>query len=90
MIVVENPMTRHNHFMLVAAAGVVIEALYTQLRCPVLELGIQKWKKEVIGNGNASKDAITAHAARLGNLGPVQDEADALCLAVAALNRLPA
>lgn len=89
VVIVENPMTRHNHFYLVASAGVAIHALHSTLYRPVLELGIQKWKKEVVGNGNASKEAITAFAAEVGYLGSVQDEADALCIAHAGLTRFP-
>lgn len=73
---------------LIQAVGVVLEALAYENTCPILEIPIGTWKKDSIGNGAAKKDRVMSHAVELGFRGDTQDEADALCIAEAALRRL--
>ena len=73
---------------LIQAVGVVMEVCQSVCRCPVLELPIGTWKKEVIGFGNAQKDRIMSEAVSLGYEGDIQDEADAVCISFAAHSRL--
>lgn len=76
---------------LVQAVGVVMASLQAACRCVVMEVPIGSWKKESLGNGAAKKDQVMEFArGELGYTGCVQDEADALCLALAASRRLPA
>lgn len=73
---------------LIQAFGVVLEAMAFDYLCPVLEIPVGTWKREALGKGNASKDDIWAEAMRLGIEPANQDEADAICIAVAAQGRL--
>lgn len=86
-IVVEDPRVGQVNMPLLTMFGVVLEAMYSATRAPVLEMGSSSWKAEVIGNGGAKKPRVMAEAIELGYTGSIQDEADALCIAKAALRR---
>lgn len=73
---------------LIQAFGVTLEAMAFDYVCPVLEIPVGTWKKEVLGKGNAMKDAIWTHAVQAGGHPANQDEADAICVALAARGRL--
>ncbi len=80
---------RGSSFALLSMAGVCLEVTQHALRgCVVMDVPTQTWKRESVGNGNASKDAVMVHARGLGYTGGSQDEADALCMAQAAMERL--
>lgn len=87
-VIVENPTIVRTDFRLLTLCGVVMEAIYTAYGCPVLELTVGEWKKEVVGKGNAGKPEVLERARMLGYRGDSQDEADALCMAQAALARI--
>ena len=49
----------------------------------------KSWKKDVVGNGNSSKEQILSFAkAKWGDIFKTQDEADASCLAFYGYRRL--
>lgn len=88
VIVVEipwaNPKAGGSSFVLLSIAGVLMEA--AQEACPyavVLDMPTQVWKRDSVGNGNASKADVLTHAQALGMVGTDQDVADALCMAQA-------
>lgn len=90
-IVVEDPNCGPSTNMpLVYAVAVTVEALFSALRCPVMEMPIGTWKKASLGpgRGNAKKPDIWTHALSLGADPANQDEADAVCIAQAAHGRL--
>lgn len=74
---------------LIQAVGVVMEVCQSVCRCPVLELPIGTWKKEVLGFGNAKKPDIERWFFDTAPDGEAnQDEMDALAISFAAHNRL--
>ena len=75
---------------LLAAVAVVVEGLYSALRCPVMEMPIGTWKRRSLGRGNAKKPEVWSHAVSLGANPQNQDEADAVCVAQAAHSLLEA
>ena len=82
LIVVENPKTIRGGAVLIMVAGVVMEGLFGRYKVPTSDVPIPTWKKDVVGNGNASKEQISDHAFRvLGARPRNQDEADAACIA---------
>ena len=84
-VVVENPLIVRPDFRLLTLVGVVMESFFAVLRCPVLELTSGEWKAEVCGHGHASKPVVLERARQIGYRGDLQDEADAVCMAVSAL-----
>lgn len=74
---------------LMYAVGVIQEAVFSALefRFPhpveVRTVPIGQWKKAALGNGAAKKPEIMRWAERRGHFGLLQDEADALGIAVA-------
>ena len=73
---------------LIQAVGVTLEALAYENTCPILEIPIGTWKREAVGRGNATKEECWGAAVAVGGRPANQDEADAICVAVAALGRL--
>lgn len=70
-------------YILVQASGVIIAAVYEALGgVPTFEIPVSTWKRDIVGNGNASKAAVAQWVAQ--HI-PVesQDEADAYCIALA-------
>lgn len=87
VIVVEipwSPRSRGTSFSLMGSAAVLMEAAQCAHHgAVVLELPTQSWKADSVGNGNASKAEVMAHAIGLGLDVDDQDVADALCMAQA-------
>ena len=73
---------------LLQAVAVVFEAVFATLRCEVREIPIGTWKKATVGRGNAQKPEVMDFARGLGYTGDSQDEADAVCVALAARGQL--
>lgn len=81
--------------ILYQACGVIVAAVFEALRyvhrwpVTVAPIPTADWKKRSVGNGAAKKDQVLLHARRAyGYGGHDQDEADALCIAVAGRNLL--
>jgi Holliday junction resolvasome RuvABC endonuclease subunit len=75
-------------FVLLSLAGVILEAAQTaHPGAVVLELTTGEWKRETVGHGAATKEAVLEHAHGIGLVGDDQDAADALCMAQAAFER---
>lgn len=83
VIFVEQPSGRWRQPALIYAAGVVQAALFEALLVPVWTITSGDWKKRTLGLGNATKPQVAAYAASQGWDFDSQDEADALCCAVA-------
>lgn len=80
---------RGSSFALLSIAGVCLEAVQSVHHgAVVFDVPTQTWKLESVGHGNATKAQVAEHARGLGLLGDDQDQADACCLAQAALERL--
>ena len=80
---VEQASGRWRAPQLVYAVGVVQAALAETLRCPVWSIPSGKWKKWTLGVGNATKPQVARHVANLRLNFDGQDEADAICIAMA-------
>lgn len=80
---VEQPSGRFPSPQLSYAVGVVQAALYESLACPVWTMPSSTWKKRTVGVGNATKQQVLAWVARLAVDAGSQDEADAVCIALA-------
>lgn len=83
-IVVEQPSGKFRNLKLNYAAGVVIETLCEHWGPYLVELPPATWKKHAIGKGNANKADHMEKAQELGYTGDIEDEADAVCIALAA------
>jgi Holliday junction resolvasome RuvABC endonuclease subunit len=90
-VYVEQPVGRTPNPALMMAAGEIATTLRVALSgvhthpVEVFLVTPPTWKRPVVGNGNAGKDACMARAVELGYRGDVQDEADAVCIAEACL-----
>lgn len=80
---VEQPSGRYPSPQLSYVAGVIQAALFETLGCPVWTVPSGKWKKQTLGHGNASKEQVMAWVLGRGFAPDGQDEADAICVAVA-------
>ena len=93
VIVIEIPQMRGaSQVVLMTHVGVTMEWLQANFPCPQLELKSAEWKQTAGIGGGADKAAIMRRAVELG-LGTqarptLQDEADALVMALAARNLL--
>lgn len=83
-IVVERPSGEHRNPPLVEMCGVTRAALFAAWQAPVFLMAPSQWKKAIIGNGNASKDAYCEWAKDQGYTFSNDDEAAAICIALAA------
>lgn len=88
LVVVEQPVGRNSSPSLDHMTGVVLAALGVTQTCPIITLVPGQWKKLAIGSGKATKPEIMLWARGRGYQGSVQDEADALGIAVAGLQIL--
>jgi Holliday junction resolvasome RuvABC endonuclease subunit len=81
---VEQPSGRFTNLPLVYATGVVLAGLFESLDgVPVWTIPSGAWKKRSVGVGNATKEQVASFVEkqRIGFDG--QDEADAICIAMA-------
>lgn len=84
LIAVEQPVGAHVAPASLMCLGVLLASLADVVGCPVVELTPTMWKKAALGKGNASKADVMRWAwVAYGHDGDVQDEADALGVAVA-------
>lgn len=86
---IEIPWTPRPNLALMTLAGTAMEGI--QCIYPgavVIEGSASVWKKQTVGNGQATKDQVMAHACGIGYTGTSQDEADALVMAQCALEQL--
>ena len=85
--VVERPIGRYPSPSLTMAAGVPGLALAHALPLvPVWQMSTGEWKRETVGNGTASKEAVAAWVADATGVMPGSDhEGDAMAMALAAL-----
>ena len=95
VIVIEIPQMRGaSQVVLMTHVGVTMEWLQSNFPCPQLELKSAQWKLNAGIGGGADKAAIMRRAVELGlDTQPrptLQDEADALVMALAAQNVLQA
>jgi Holliday junction resolvasome RuvABC endonuclease subunit len=82
-VAVESPGGRHIHPQLQYIVGVTLAVLAAVFEAPVVMLPPATWKTRTLGRGDASKEQIRLWARRSGYVGVVQDECDALGVAVA-------
>ena len=86
-VFVELPTGRHPSPWLTMSCGAVLTGLSIALReryahpVSIRTIAVSAWKKRVLGNGNASKDAVMAWAQANGYESDRQDGADALAVA---------
>lgn len=80
---VEQPSGRFPNPQLMYAAGVIQAALFETLACPVWSIPSGRWKRATVGVGNATKAQVRAWADARRFCVNDQDEADAICIAVA-------
>lgn len=85
---VEQPSGRFRAPALVYACGVVQAALFETLSVPVWTVPSGRWKRATVGPGNATKEQVRAYVDAQGWPVDSQDEADALCIAVAGARML--
>jgi Holliday junction resolvasome RuvABC endonuclease subunit len=90
VIFVEQPSGRFRAPTLVYACGVVQAALFETLGVPVWTIPSGRWKKATVGVGNATKPQVRAWVDTMGYDADSQDEADAICIAVAGRRMLAA
>lgn len=83
-VVVEQPSGKFANPPLMYATGVIQAALVDALDVPLSLIAVSKWKAASVGHGGAKKPQILAWAQRRGYTGRLEDEADALGVAVAA------
>jgi Holliday junction resolvasome RuvABC endonuclease subunit len=65
------------------SVGVIQAALFEALACPVWTIPSGTWKKRALGWGNATKPQVAQYVTDSGYRFDGQDEADAICIAVA-------
>ncbi len=70
------------------AIGVIQAALFETLACPVWTIPSSTWKHRTLGYGNASKIQVLAWTDQFGFPSLSQDEADAVCIALAGRSML--
>lgn len=76
-------------FVLLSYTSVCMEAIqHIYPGAIVMEVSAGTWKKEALGHGKASKQDALDHAAGLGYTGTDDNEAEALCMAQVAMERL--
>lgn len=80
---VEQPAGKFHSPTLMYATGVVQGALFEAVAAPVWTLPVSKWKKATLGFGNASKQQVMQWVTDRGFTVESQDQADALCVALA-------
>jgi hypothetical protein len=81
LVVVEQPTGKTPAPVLMYATGVEIAALAT-LGVSVRLIAVMTWKQRAVGHGHAKKPQIMEWARRRGYTGRLEDEADALGIAV--------
>lgn len=82
-VVVESPFGRFPNPSLQYAAGVILETLARMFGEAVHALPSTQWKIATVGKGNAKKPEVMEWAKANGYTGESQDEADAVCIAIA-------
>ncbi len=80
---IEQPTGAHPSPALMYVAGVVQAALFETLAVPVWTIPPASWKKNSVGQGNATKDQVAAWVRERGGECETQDEADAYAIAAA-------
>lgn len=80
---VEQPSGTYNSLQLAYVAGVLQAALFETLACPVWTIPSGTWKKRSLGWGNATKEQVAQFVADSGYRFDGQDQADAICIALA-------
>lgn len=82
---VEQPSGRHRALQLTYCTGVVQAALFEAVGVPVWTIPSSAWKRRALGpgRGNATKAQVRAYVDALGIVVDGQDEADAVCIALA-------
>ena len=85
-IMVEQPFGKHVPPVSYMVVGVIMAAFDRCLRVPCETVPVPTWKKLALGDGfgGAPKAAVMRWARTLGYAGVLEDEADALAIAVAA------
>ena len=80
---VEQASGRYQQPQLLYAIGALQAALFEALAVPVWTVPSSAWKKRTVGVGNATKPMVRGWVNRLGVAVESQDEADAVCIALA-------